>query len=40
VDLALTVAPADVVTERLGALARHEAAVLAAMPALPRLHAA
>lgn len=40
VDLALTVAPPEAVAARLGELARHEAAVLAAMPSLPRLHAA
>lgn len=39
VELACSVAaPADV-ERRLAALARHEAAVLAAVPAMPRLHA-
>jgi tRNA-(ms[2]io[6]A)-hydroxylase len=37
--LASQVAPPDVVRERLRVLAEHEAAVLAAVPALPRLHA-
>lgn len=37
--LAAEVAPPDVVRERLCTLAEHEAAVLAAVPALPRLHA-
>jgi tRNA-(ms[2]io[6]A)-hydroxylase len=37
--LALAVASPDVVRERLRVLADHEAAVLAAVPALPRLHA-
>jgi len=37
--LALAVAPADVVRERLQVLAAHEAAVLARVAALPRLHA-
>ena len=38
-DLALQVAPAATVRERLRALAEHEAAVIAAAPAIPRLHA-
>ena len=38
VDLALTVAPAAEVRERLEALARHEAAVLATGPPMARLH--
>jgi len=39
VDLAERVAPVDEVSRRLDELARHEAAVLAGVPALPRLHA-
>ena len=39
VDLAERVAPVDEVSRRLDELARHEAAVLASVPALPRLHA-
>ena len=39
VDLAGALAPAAVVRARLDELARHEAAVLAVAPALPRLHA-
>jgi tRNA-(ms[2]io[6]A)-hydroxylase len=39
VDLAERVAPADEVSRRLDELARHEASVLAGVPALPRLHA-
>jgi len=39
VDLAEALAPAAAVRARLGELAQHEAAVLAAAPALPRLHA-
>ncbi len=38
-DLAAEVAPAAEVATRLAELARHEAAVLAATPPLPRLHA-
>jgi tRNA-(ms[2]io[6]A)-hydroxylase len=38
-DLAATVAPAEEVRVRLAELAQHEAAVLAAAPPLPRLHA-
>jgi len=37
--LAAQVAPPDVVRERLRTLAGHEAAVLATVPAMPRLHA-
>jgi tRNA-(ms[2]io[6]A)-hydroxylase len=39
VELAGACAPADAVRARLGELARHEAAVLAAAPPLARLHA-
>jgi len=39
VDLAAEVAPRAGVHARLAELARHEAAVLARMPAMPRLHA-
>ena len=39
VELAERVAPADEVSRRLDELARHEASVLASIPALPRLHA-
>ena len=39
VELAERVAPADEVSRRLDELARHEASVLAGVPALPRLHA-
>jgi tRNA-(ms[2]io[6]A)-hydroxylase len=39
VDLAERVAPVDEVSRRLDELARHEASVLAGVPALPRLHA-
>ena len=39
VELATRIAPAARVRERLGALALHEAAVLAAAPPLARLHA-
>jgi len=39
VTLAEQVAPPPVVRERLASLARHEAAVLAGAPDLPRLHA-
>jgi tRNA-(ms[2]io[6]A)-hydroxylase len=39
VDLACEVAPRALVQERLAELARHEALVLARMPAMPRLHA-
>jgi tRNA-(ms[2]io[6]A)-hydroxylase len=39
VDLAERVAPAAEVSRRLDELARHEASVLASIPALPRLHA-
>ena len=39
VDLAERVAPVGEVSRRLDELARHEAAVLASVPALPRLHA-
>lgn len=38
VDLARTVVPPDAVRARLEALARHEAAVIAGAPPLPRLH--
>ena len=38
VDLAERVAPVDEVSRRLDELARHEASVLASVPALPRLH--
>ena len=38
VDLAERVAPAAEVSRRLDELARHEASVLASVPALPRLH--
>lgn len=38
VELAETVAPAGEVRERLAQLARHEAAVVAALPRAPRLH--
>jgi tRNA isopentenyl-2-thiomethyl-A-37 hydroxylase MiaE len=38
VDLALTVVPAPGVRERLEALARHEADVLATGPPMARLH--
>ena len=39
VELAERVAPVEAVARRLDELARHEAAVLAGVPALPRLHA-
>ena len=39
VELAERVAPVEAVSRRLEELARHEAAVLASVPALPRLHA-
>jgi tRNA 2-(methylsulfanyl)-N6-isopentenyladenosine37 hydroxylase len=39
VDLAERVASVEAVARRLDELARHEAAVLASVPALPRLHA-
>ena len=39
VDLAERVAPIAEVSRRLDELARHEASVLASIPALPRLHA-
>jgi tRNA-(ms[2]io[6]A)-hydroxylase len=39
VDLATTVAPAATVRARLAELARHEAAVVAAAPAVARMHA-
>ena len=39
VDLATGLAPAPVVHARLAEIARHEAAVLAAAPSMPRFHA-
>ncbi|HJQ84864.1 MAG TPA: tRNA isopentenyl-2-thiomethyl-A-37 hydroxylase MiaE [Candidatus Binatia bacterium] len=39
VELATDVAPEPVVRDRLRELARHEAAVLAAVPPMPRIHA-
>jgi tRNA-(ms[2]io[6]A)-hydroxylase len=39
VDLAATVVPSGEVARRLGEIAAHEAAVLAAVPAMARLHA-